>query len=55
MRAEVRDGKNQRAVEMWSLGSEGEIELMEDFSFYACGGEGESQRRNSGDGDKKRR
>ena len=55
VRAEVRDGENQRAGEMWSLESEGRIGLMEDFWFYACGGEGESQPRNSGDGDTKRR
>jgi len=55
VRAEVRDGENQRAAEMWSLESEGKIGLTEDFYFYACGGEGESQPRNSGDGDTKRR
>ena len=50
VRAEVRDGESQRAAEMWSLGSEGKIELTDDFYFYACGGEGESRPRNSGDG-----
>ena len=56
MRAEVRDGERQSATEMWSLGSEGrERRLTEDFLFYACGREGESQRRNSGVGDMERR
>ena len=32
----------------------GKIGLTEDFYFYACGGEGESQPRNSGDGDTKK-
>ena len=54
VRAEVRDGENQRAAEMWSLGSEGKIGLTENFYFYAYGGEGESQPRNSGDGDTNR-
>jgi hypothetical protein len=40
---------------MWSLESEGKIGLTKDFLFYAYGGEGESQQRNSGDGDRKRR
>ena len=35
VRAEVRDGESQRTTEMWSLGSEEEIGLMEDFYFYA--------------------
>ena len=35
VRAEVRDEKSQRAAEMWSLGSEGEIGLTDDFYFYA--------------------
>ena len=55
MRTEVRDGENQRAAKMWSLGSEGKIGLTEDFYLYACGREGERQPRNSGDGDTKRR
>ena len=54
VRAEVRNGENQRAAEMWSLRSEGEIGLTEDFYFYAYGEEKESQWRNSGDGDTKR-
>ena len=29
--------------------AKGKIGLMEDFYFYACGGEKENQRRNSGD------
>jgi hypothetical protein len=53
--AEIQDGENQRAAEMWSLRSEEKIGLTEDFYFYACGGEEESRPRNSGDRDTKRR
>ena len=42
--AEVRDGENQRAAEMWSLRSEGGIGLTEDFYFYACGGREKASR-----------
>ena len=56
VRVEVRDEETRGLLRCGLLEAKGKGRgLTEDFLFYACGPEGESQRRNSGVGDTERR